>query len=91
MLLMTCTSVGARAQGQNKYQSSENPAHEQGFRGYTIMNGAGYGQPQSFCAWEGSRNACTLNSWRSGKGQDSHNLPPSQPDRAGWPEMVVIT
>ena len=32
-----CTS-----QGQNKYQSSErNPAYEQGFRGYTMMNGAG--------------------------------------------------
>ena len=24
MLLMTCSSIGARAQGQNKYQSSEN-------------------------------------------------------------------
>ena len=51
MLLMACLRIaGARAQAQNKYQSSENPAHEQGFRGYTIMNGAGYGQPQSFCA-----------------------------------------
>ena len=37
MLLMTCSSVGARAQGQNKYQSSDNPAYEPGSRG----NGAG--------------------------------------------------